>query len=305
MFTALLWVCGPLTDDAWVRALLDRYTHCEFFAWNVSLVQGTEVCSRFKLIWERDGDRLSRPDVTMLCRSPRAPVVGVIRVTRQSEYGERCRHGVADEAIHRLIAGRDVCAVKIDTVLEQNCGGLRTPAQIESLISAMDVVITTRLHGMVFALKNNVPVIAIDPIAKGAKVRAQAEALGWPVVFMADVLTEEALNRAFDYCLTPLAAAKVRRMRIHAREHAERDCLEFMRSLTSLQCRTGKTLGTLPNCLAKSPDNRDIQSELPVSGKADRTANWCINLAIELGYREATISARDAAIQRLAEECWL
>lgn len=49
----------------------------------------------------------------------------------------------------------------------------------------MDAVVTTRLHGMVFALKN-VPALAVDPIRGGAKILRQAEAIGWPVVFVAD-----------------------------------------------------------------------------------------------------------------------
>jgi polysaccharide pyruvyl transferase WcaK-like protein len=66
----------------------------------------------------------------------------------------------------------------------------------------MDVVLTTRLHGTVLALKNSVPAIALDPIAGGAKIRRQAETVGWPVVFTAGALTDEALQQAFDYCLT-------------------------------------------------------------------------------------------------------
>ena len=46
----------------------------------------------------------------------------------------------------------------------------------------MDVVVTTRLHGLVFALRGGVPALAIDPIAGGAKVAGQAEAIGWPAI---------------------------------------------------------------------------------------------------------------------------
>src|SRR6266568_892583 len=52
--------------------------------------------------------------------------------------------------------------------------------------------------------------IANDPIAGGAKIRRQAETIGWPIVFTVDTLTDEALQRAFDYCLTTGARAKAR-----------------------------------------------------------------------------------------------
>jgi hypothetical protein len=64
------------------------------------------------------------------------------------------------------------------------------------------------LHGTVLAIKNGVPALAIDPIASGAKVRRQAETIGWPVVFTADALDDAQLQRAFDYCLTAEAKAK-------------------------------------------------------------------------------------------------
>ena len=100
--------------------------------------------------------------------------------------------------------------VSVDTRLDTNATGLRTAAQIESLIARMDVVLTTRLHGTVLALKNGVPALAVDPVAGGGKIRRQAEALGWPVVLAADRLDDAVLREAFDYCLTTEARAAAR-----------------------------------------------------------------------------------------------
>jgi hypothetical protein len=60
-----------------------------------------------------------------------------------------------------------------------------------------------------------VPALAIDPVAGGAKVRRQAESIGWPVVFDGGALNEQALAEALDYCLTDSA-------RHQARQCAER-----------------------------------------------------------------------------------
>ena len=49
-----------------------------------------------------------------------------------------------------------------------------TAAQVESLLRRLDAVVSSRLHGMVLALKNGVPVVALDPVDGGAKVAAQA-----------------------------------------------------------------------------------------------------------------------------------
>src|SRR5207244_2792607 len=107
----------------------------------------------------------------------------------------------ANAAIQRLVALRKMSAVPIDTRLDiPNASGLRNPGEVESLIARMDVVLTTRLHGMVFALKNGVPAIAVDPIPGGDKIRRQAETIGWPLAFCAEDVTHEQLQQAFDYC---------------------------------------------------------------------------------------------------------
>jgi hypothetical protein len=109
----------------------------------------------------------------------------------------------------RFVASREISAITIDTGLfGKNVGGLRTPGEIEALIAKMDVVITNRLHGVVFAIKNSVPVIAIDAIEGGAKVSAQCEAIGWPVLLRAGEFSDSDLENAWLFCLSPSARDK-------------------------------------------------------------------------------------------------
>lgn len=94
-----------------------------------------------------------------------------------------------------------------------------TAAQLESVISRLDLVVTTRLHGLVLALKNGVPALAVDPVAGGAKVSAQAGAWDWPAVITGPgqaapgepLLDPAMLGRWWDWCLSPEAAARARR----------------------------------------------------------------------------------------------
>ena len=77
-----------------------------------------------------------------------------------------------------------------------------TAAQVEAVIARADVVVTTRLHGLVLALKNGVPALAIDPVADGAKVAAQAAAWGWPVLLPRSappVLDRDELDRLWSW----------------------------------------------------------------------------------------------------------
>jgi polysaccharide pyruvyl transferase WcaK-like protein len=74
----------------------------------------------------------------------------------------------------------------------------------------MDVVVTTRLHGLVLGLKHGVPVLAVDPVEGGAKVRRQAEVLGWPHVLVAESASVAALEAGFLACLTEEARGLAR-----------------------------------------------------------------------------------------------
>jgi Polysaccharide pyruvyl transferase len=207
-YSHVVFVCGPFGNGWPIPKFLVRFAGCKLVGINLSMIEPLEVWNPFDFLLERDSSARSRPDISFLADQGRVPVVGVVEVHPQREYRERSTHRVANDAIHRLISSQEMSVVPIDTRLDVNRVGLRTPAEIESLIARMDVVVTTRLHGMVLALKNSVPAIAIDPIAGGAKLRRQAETIGWPLVFTTDTVTHEALQRAFDYCLTKGARAE-------------------------------------------------------------------------------------------------
>ncbi len=225
-YSQVVFVCGPVRkEEKRITELLRRFVDSRTVGLNLSMLETLDVWNPFDLLLERDSPTSSRPDITFLSARARVPVVGVVLVGPQPEYEGKAVHQAANEAIGRLVASRGMSVVPIDTRLDANCTGLRSPAEVESLIARMDVVLTTRLHGMVLALKNGVPAVAIDAIAGGAKVKRQAGAIGWPVVFTADSLTDEALREAFDYCLTEEARAKAD----ECRERAARRVREEVR----------------------------------------------------------------------------
>jgi len=62
------------------------------------------------------------------------------------------------------------------------------------------------LHGLVLALKNGIPVLAVDPVAGGAKVAAQAAAWDWPVLTARaenPVLDRGELDHLWAWCRSP------------------------------------------------------------------------------------------------------
>jgi Polysaccharide pyruvyl transferase len=229
-YSIVVFVCGPFGNGWPLTAFLAHFSGCRLIGLNLSMLQAVESWNPFGLLLERDSSRAVRPDISFLSTQKKCPVVGVILVHPQAEYA-RGRHALANAAIGRLMASREAASVNIDTRLDENSTGLRSSVEVESLIARMDVVVTTRLHGLALAIKNGVPALAIDPIEGGAKIRRQAEAIDWPAVLAVESVTDETIADAFDYCLTDEARSKARECRERAVKGVVRTRDEFIASL--------------------------------------------------------------------------
>ncbi|WP_182360009.1 polysaccharide pyruvyl transferase family protein [Tomitella gaofuii] len=78
------------------------------------------------------------------------------------------------------------------------------PEQFFSVLRRMDVLVSTRLHGLVLGLKAGAPVLAVDPVSGTAKMTAQARGLRWPAVIPAAAV-HEAFPSWWRWCLSPQA----------------------------------------------------------------------------------------------------
>jgi hypothetical protein len=212
VYQYLLVVSGPCRrqffSDRKIR--LEQFDHCLRIGVNLTMVEPPDQWNPFDVLIERDSNRKERPDLSFLQSTNLVPVVGRCLIERQKEYGSRQRHALALRRINELIARRQFAAVDIDTRWIGDPGGKRSAASVYSLMSRVDFVLTTRLHGIVYALKAGKPVIAIDPVAGGDKVSAQARAVGWPKVILAEDATEPWLDQAADWCLSAAALTAVR-----------------------------------------------------------------------------------------------
>lgn len=243
-YSDLVFVCGPLGNGGPIPELLERFAHCRKVGIDLTMLHELKEWNPFDVLWERDSNAMSRPDIAFLAEAPRVPVVGIVLVRRQKEYAGGA-HMEAGETIFRIMNSRDMAAIHIDTCLDPNRTGLRTAAEVEATIARMDVVLTTRLHGLVLALKNEVPVLAIDPIAGGAKVSRQAEVLGWPLVYKVGETSDAELAEAFERCLTD-GAALARECRDRAQKYLQSVREEFSSHFRhqAVAARTGEELHT-------------------------------------------------------------
>ncbi|MCC5477959.1 polysaccharide pyruvyl transferase family protein [Streptomyces barringtoniae] len=100
-------------------------------------------------------------------------------------------------------AGKDCARLAADTRLAAGDWRLcATAEQFLALVSRCDLVVTTRLHGLVPALRTGTPVIAVDPVSGGAKVGAQARAVGRPALVDAGAPSEELLDHWWRWALS-------------------------------------------------------------------------------------------------------
>lgn len=193
-----------------LELLVRRFSHARLIGLDVSMLGSPQAWHPFDALIERDGRGGGRPDLAFAAPQTHVPVAGLVFVDPHPG-GQEGLHEVTERRILEAVAARPLAQVRIDTRLDvPNRGWLRNPAEVESLIARMDLVVTTRLHGAVLALKNGVPPVVVDTVPGGAKVRAQAETTGWPVVLEAENLDTRSLTEAIDYCLTKEARLQAR-----------------------------------------------------------------------------------------------
>lgn len=184
-YDTLLFVCGPVHGPQ-VAALHAGFRTCRRLAAGVSVVDPADpAVTGFHEVLARDGTGApARPDLAARAPvGPLPPVAGVALSSGQGEYGARRRHEEVNARLTGWLAGKDCARVPADTRLATDDWRLcATGEQFLALVSRFDVLVTTRLHGLVLGLRTGTPVIAVDPVAGGAKVTAQARAVGWPAL---------------------------------------------------------------------------------------------------------------------------
>jgi hypothetical protein len=207
-YSHLIFVCGPVRGEQ-VAALHARYRACRRIAVGVTVIDRADPeVAGFDLILARDGDQ-SAPARDLADAGPGqggqpVPVTGIVLATGQGEYGERRRHDVVTRRLTRWLGSKACAPVPVDTRLDSRDWRLcSTAAAFTSLVSRLDVVVTTRLHGLVLALRAGVPALAVDPVAGGGKVTAQALAWRWPAILSAEETADRArLDARWAWCLS-------------------------------------------------------------------------------------------------------
>ena len=193
-YDTLIYICGPWLGDQHFNLLGKNFMHHK----NRIKKIGVNLSVRddnhgFDMLLPRDFFNIKNPDLVFGAQSGHStPVVGFFMVHGQLEYGKLQRHNLVRQRIKEYFTQTNCYVIELCTHdTHGKLSKFNNVQELESIIRKCDYIITTRMHGLVYSLKNNMPVLAIDCIAGGAKVTAQAEAVGWPAILNGDGITVE------------------------------------------------------------------------------------------------------------------
>lgn len=214
-FDGLVFVCGPIIrGHPQTQALFERFAAIPKLGVAVSLFPSghANYADPFDRVLPREGRApafedvaiAAPPDAAVAARSDPRFTVGIALRGPQTEYEpEHClaerTSEIVREAARELAARPGGRVVEIENHLQRS--GI-APAAIESRYAACDLVITSRFHGAMLALRHGVPFVAVDQIEGGAKVSALIGATGWPHVYRAEAADAAALVSAAEDVLS-------------------------------------------------------------------------------------------------------
>jgi hypothetical protein len=198
---AAIFVCGPiLLNHPETAAFFERFSVAELVGVGVSLLPEDHHnhFNPFTTIFPRQGGAETFGDVAVCAtqpprrrlrsRSSDEVVIGLALRGEQHEYGtELCLWREADQifaALTSLLARH--CSVRVVEIENHLLHSQRTPDEIENQYAECDLVLTTRFHGAIAALRQDVPFIALDQVSGGAKVLPLLTGFGWDAVFCVD-----------------------------------------------------------------------------------------------------------------------
>ena len=209
-YKILIFVCGPiLKNHYYLPQLFNKFSSCIKIGVGVSLFEKTHFnyFNPFDHVFAREGTAQTFNDIAIVApgysnenlkkkkENEKELVIGISLRGAQGEYGEEnCLHELTNELITKsveiLFQTRKGKVILIENHLARS--GV-DPSEIENLYAQCDLVITSRLHGALLALRHFVPFIAIDQIKHGAKVYGILKNPLWPFVYKAENINPESI----------------------------------------------------------------------------------------------------------------
>ena len=245
-FDAFIFVCGPiLKHHPETQALFRNFSGIHRIGVSVSLFPAGHInhFDPFDQVLAREGKPERFEDVAIVApasidqsahQRKQVPTIGIVLRGQQDEYGRAICFWERTEQVVREAT---------NTVLDQLGGGIvvienhlqrsgLSPEAIEAQYANCDLIITSRFHGAMMALRHLVPFIAIDQIQGGGKVLNLVGATLWPYVYEIDAIDPERLVSDASGLLT----GDFGRMLFDVRTQTARRANETLARLNELVC---------------------------------------------------------------------
>jgi hypothetical protein len=200
IYNILFYVCGPFGIGSFKPLDVKKdFKHCKKIAVNVS-VDRDDISSyqgHVDYIIARDSGTVKNPDLVFNIKNTKVPVIGVLLIHSNGPKGLKCHEKIKKE-VWNFFDKEKYARIDMDTIIttKKNINRTRVYSSdiLDSLICRCDAIISNRLHGVVYALKNKIPVLAIDPIIGGHKVQKQIESIKWPCFLSGENATAENIS---------------------------------------------------------------------------------------------------------------
>lgn len=198
-YSYLIVCCGPYDSSMFNRKgiKLSDFSHCKRVVFNTTMVETIASWSPFQYLVERDSDQNIRTESAFLYDKKPNEFITTCFISTQGEHGDSQIHQTVITKVFDYLRENQLLSIPIDTKFPSynNDANFESVDQFIAVASKSKVLITNRLHGMVFGLLAGVPVIVIDGIKGGGKLTKQCHQIGLPVI-PGEKLSSEELNKA-------------------------------------------------------------------------------------------------------------
>jgi hypothetical protein len=202
-YRCVVFICGPVSDEWYFRLLFYKFGLARRVAVGVSIIDANRSdARRFDEIVARDGLSESHFDLSLAgdltpSSIEKSTIVICLR-GHQNEYGaDACCSARVDDLLWRVAERQGLTVTGVSTVVDPVTN---TIEDINRHFAHAKLVLTTRLHGSLIALRHGVPFVAVDQIKGGGKVSAVLGKLGWEYLYSANVKEAE-IDSACKYIL--------------------------------------------------------------------------------------------------------
>lgn len=204
-FDVVIFSCGPiLKQHKQTTSFFEHFTGCFTIGIGVSLLPDGDPnhYNPFNIALARQGSQRAYGDLAIAAPlKPQGTInqvqpnpsktgrpaicIGIALRGRQEDYGlERCHSEQAEalfsELIELISKHYTVKIIRLEHRLSQLDG---MPLKLEQQYRQCNLILTTRFHGGILALRNQRPFVAIDQIQDGGKVMPLLKELDWHSLF--------------------------------------------------------------------------------------------------------------------------